>query len=155
LTRPIEHGADIVIHSASSWIGGHGVSDAGAIVDSGKFDWEKHRARFPQFTDPSPGFHGINIWKKFGTESFAILARIATLRDIGPCLSPFAAFALLVGLETLSLRVERHSASALALAGWLEEHEKVAWVLYPGKPWNTCIPPGCREEGDIKFQSCS
>lgn len=132
LVRPIDHGADIVVTSAAEWLSISGSSVAGAIIDTGRFDWQKHHARFPQFTDPSPGFHGLKMWEKFGNLSFIRFARIAVLRDIGPCLNPFAAFELIAGLETLSVRVERHSSNALALATWLEKHEKISSVLYPG-----------------------
>lgn len=107
-------------------------SSAGVIVDSGNFDWNVHKRRFPQFTDPSPGFHGLRIWEKFGNLSFIVLARAAVLRDTGPCLSPFAAAELITGLQTLVLRIQKHSSNALALARWLGKQENVAWVNYPG-----------------------
>ncbi|KAF3941194.1 hypothetical protein ABW19_dt0202181 [Dactylella cylindrospora] len=132
LIRPIEHGADIVVHSATKWIGGHGNTIAGVVVDSGKFDWGKHADRFPQFTEPAPGYHGLNFWKTFGPISYAIRVRVEILRDLGTALNPFGAFLLLTGLETLSLRVERHSSNALKLARWLEKHPQVSWVSYPG-----------------------
>lgn len=138
LCRPIEHGADIVVHSATKWIGGHGTSIGGVIVDSGKFDWGN--GNFPAFTEPSPGYHGLNFWETFGSKStfgniaFIIRARVEQLRDIGPCLSPFNAFLFVQGLETLSLRAERHSQNALALALWLKKHPFVEWVSYPGLP---------------------
>ncbi|KAK6341086.1 Homocysteine synthase [Orbilia brochopaga] len=131
LVRPIEHGADIVVHSATKWIGGHGNTIAGVVVDSGKFDWGKHKEKFPQFTH-APGYHGLNFWETFGPLSFAIRVRVDILRDLGSALNPFGAFLLLTGLETLSLRVERHCSNALKLAKWLENHEQVAWVSYPG-----------------------
>ncbi len=136
LCRPIEHGADIVVESATKWIGGHGTSIGGVIVDSGKFNWGN--GKFPVFTDPAPGYHGLKFQEVFGPDSpfgniaFIIRARVEGLRDLGPCLSPFNAFLLLQGLETLSLRVERHTSNALALAKWLESHEQVEWVSYPG-----------------------
>ncbi|KAL4886359.1 OAH sulfhydrylase [Aspergillus karnatakaensis] len=130
--RPIENGADIVVHSATKWIGGHGTTIAGVIVDSGKFDWGKHAERFPQFTQPSEGYHGLNFWETFGPISFAIRARVELLRDIGAALNPFAAQQLLLGLETLSLRAERHANNAITLAKWLKENEYVNWVSYPG-----------------------
>jgi O-acetylhomoserine/O-acetylserine sulfhydrylase len=136
LCRPIEHGADIVVESATKWIGGHGTSIGGVIVDSGRFDWGN--GKFPIFTEPSPGYHGLNFYEVFGPNSpfgniaFIIRARVEGLRDLGPCMSPFNAFLLLQGLETLSLRVERQAANALALANWLSEHPKVSWVNYPG-----------------------
>lgn len=138
LARPIEHGADIVVESATKWIGGHGTSIGGVIVDSGKFDWGN--GKFPLFTEPSPGYHGLNFQEVFGKGSqfgniaFIIRARVEGLRDLGAALSPFNAFLLLQGLETLSLRVERHINNALELAKWLEQQEQVAWVNYPGLP---------------------
>ncbi|RYP03572.1 hypothetical protein DL764_005073 [Monosporascus ibericus] len=130
--RPIEHGADIVVHSATKWIGGHGTTMGGVIVDSGKFDWGKHAARFPQMVEPSDGYHGLRFWDTFGPITFIIRARVELLRDIGPCLSPFAAHELLLGVETLSLRAERHAQNALALAKYLEASPYVSWVSYPG-----------------------
>ena len=138
VARPIEHGADIVVESATKWIGGHGTSIGGVIVDSGKFDWGN--GKFPLFTEPSPGYHGLNFQEVFGKGSqfgniaFIIRARVEGLRDLGAALSPFNAFLLLQGLETLSLRVERHISNALELAKWLEQQEQVAWVNYPGLP---------------------
>ena len=136
LCRPIEFGADIVVHSATKWIGGHGTSIGGVVIDSGKFDYGN--GKFPVFTEPSPGYHGMKFWEIFGDKgpfgniAFAIRARVEQLRDFGPCISPFNSFLLLQGLETLSLRGERHSANALALAQWLANHPAVAWVSYPG-----------------------
>ncbi|WP_375515762.1 O-acetylhomoserine aminocarboxypropyltransferase/cysteine synthase family protein [uncultured Nostoc sp.] len=138
LARPIEHGADIVVESATKWIGGHGTSIGGVIVDSGKFDWGN--GKFPLFTEPSPGYHGLNFQEvfgptaSFGNIAFIIRARVEGLRDFGPSLSPFNAFLLLQGLETLSLRVDRHVSNALELARWLEQQEQVLWVNYPGLP---------------------
>ncbi|BAY91117.1 MULTISPECIES: O-acetylhomoserine aminocarboxypropyltransferase/cysteine synthase family protein [unclassified Tolypothrix] len=138
LARPIEHGADIVVESATKWIGGHGTSIGGVIVDSGKFDWGN--GKFPIFTEPSPGYHGLNFQEVFGVGSpfgniaFIIRARVEGLRDFGPSLSPFNAFLLLQGLETLSLRVDRHVSNALELAQWLEQQPQIAWVNYPGLP---------------------
>lgn len=130
--RPIDHGADIVVHSATKWIGGHGTTIGGIIVDSGKFDWGKNAERFPQFNDPSEGYHGLKFWDTFGSISFAIRVRVEILRDLGAALNPFAAQQLLLGIETLSLRCERHTENALKLARWLEKNENVAWVSYPG-----------------------
>lgn len=130
--QPIAHGADIVVHSATKWIGGHGTTIGGMIVDSGKFDWGKNAARFPQFNDPSEGYHGLKFWETFGPVAFAIRVRVEILRDLGSCLNPFAAQQLLLGSETLSLRCERHASNALALAKWLESNSHVAWVSYPG-----------------------
>ncbi|KAI9852981.1 MAG: Homocysteine synthase, partial [Pleopsidium flavum] len=130
--RPIDHGADIVVHSATKWIGGHGTTIGGVVVDSGKFDWGKNAKRFPQFNDPSEGYHGLKFWDTFGPITFAIRVRVEILRDLGASLSPFAAQQLLLGIETLSLRCERHAQNALQLAEWLEKNENVAWVSYPG-----------------------
>ncbi len=137
LVRPIEHGADIVVESATKWIGGHGTSIGGVIVDSGKFDWAAS-GKFPVFTTPSPGYHGLVFNDVFGPKGpfgniqFIIRARVEGLRDLGPALSPFNAFLLLQGLETLSLRVQRQVDNTLALARWLETHRSVAWVNYTG-----------------------
>lgn len=132
--RPIEHGADIVLHSATKWIGGHGTTIGGVVIDSGKFNWGEQKERFPQFTEPSEGYHGLKFWDTFGPISFAIRVRVEILRDLGSALNPFAAQQLLLGIETLSLRSERHASNALALADWLEKREEVAWVSYPGLP---------------------
>ena len=136
LIRPIDYGADIVVQSATKWIGGHGTSIGGVIIDSGKFNWGS--GKFPLFTEPAPGYQGLNFQEAFGPESpfgniaFIIRARVEGLRDLGAALSPFNAFLLLQGLETLSLRVDRHVENALALAHWLESHSQVTWVSYPG-----------------------
>jgi O-acetylhomoserine (thiol)-lyase len=136
LFRPIDHGADVVVASATKWIGGHGTSIGGVVVDAGTFDWGN--GRFPVFTEPAPGYHGLSFWEAFGPASpfgniaFAIRARVEGLRDLGPSLSPFNAFLFLQGLETLSLRVQRHADNALELARRLERHPAVAWVGYPG-----------------------
>ena len=130
--RPFDHGADIIVHSATKWIGGHGTTIGGLVVDSGKFDWGKNAARFPQFNDPSEGYHGLKFWDTFGPITFAIRVRVEILRDLGTSLNPFAAQQFILGLETLSLRGERHAYNALKLAKWLEENENVAWVSYPG-----------------------
>ena len=137
LVRPIEHGADIVVESATKWIGGHGTSIGGVIVDSGKFDWAKS-GKFPFFTQPSPGYHGLVFNDVFGPKGpfgniqFIIRARVEGLRDLGPALSPFNSFLLLQGLETLSLRVQREVDNAVVLAKWLKSHPQVAWVNYTG-----------------------
>ncbi|CAA7261268.1 unnamed protein product [Cyclocybe aegerita] len=133
LIRPIEHGADIVVHSATKWIGGHGTTIAGVVVDSGKFDWTKS-GKFPAFTEPAEGYHGLKFSETFGAAAFAVRVRTQLLRDLGPALNPFGAFLLLQGLETLSLRGQRHSENALALARYLEQHPNVAWVSYLGLP---------------------
>jgi O-acetylhomoserine/O-acetylserine sulfhydrylase len=138
LIQPFKYGADIIVHSATKWIGGHGTSIGGVIVDSGKFNWGN--GKFPIFTEPSPGYHGLKFWDVFGSGgpfgniAFAIRARVEGLRDIGPCLSPFNSFLFLQGLETLSLRVDRHNENALKVAQWLERHPQVEWVSYPGLP---------------------
>jgi len=131
LIRPIDHGADIVVHSATKWIGGHGTTIAGVIVDSGKFDWTRS-GRFPSFTEPSEGYHGLKFSETFGAIAYIVKVRVEILRDLGPALNPFAAFLLLQGLETLSLRAQRHSENALALAQFLSAHPKVKWVSYLG-----------------------
>jgi len=128
--RPLEHGASIVTESATKWIGGHGTSIGGVIVDGGNFDWAS--GRFPQFTEPSEGYHGLKFWEAFGKTAFITRARVEGLRDFGPAMSPFNAFLFLLGLETLSLRMQRHAENALALARWLEGHPAVAKVHYPG-----------------------
>ncbi|KAG6844427.1 hypothetical protein H0H87_007029 [Tephrocybe sp. NHM501043] len=133
LIRPIEHGADIVVHSATKWIGGHGTTIAGVVIDSGKFDWAAS-GKFPGFTEASEGYHGLVFSKAFGNIAFAIKLRTELLRDLGPSLNPFGAFLLLQGLETLSLRAQRHSENALALARYLEQQPQIAWVSYLGLP---------------------
>ena len=130
LCRPIEHGADIVVHSATKFLGGHGNSIGGIIIDSGKFDWKS--GHFPQINDPSPGYHGMKFSEIFGNIAFIIKARVDGLRDYGPCISPFNSFLFLQGIETLPLRMKQHTANALAAAEWLEKHSKVTWVKYPG-----------------------
>ncbi|HHU58957.1 MAG TPA: O-acetylhomoserine aminocarboxypropyltransferase/cysteine synthase [Bacteroidales bacterium] len=136
LFQPLKHGANIVVESATKWIGGHGTSIGGVIVDGGNFNWGN--GKFPMFTEPSEGYHGMKFWEVFGAGSpmgniaFSIRARVEGLRDYGPALSPFNAFMLIQGVETLSLRMERHATNALALAQWLENHPRVAYVNYPG-----------------------
>ena len=147
LLRPIDHGADVVVESATKWIGGHGTSLGGVIVDAGTFNWGN--GKFPLLSEPSPAYHGLVHWDAFGFGSdickmlgvpddrnvaFALRARLESLRDWGPALSPFNSFLLLQGLETLSLRVERHTENAMALATWLSDHPAVANVSYPGLP---------------------
>ena len=131
LTRPIEHGADIVIHSATKWIGGHGTAIGGVVIDGGKFDWSGPRFK-ADFVDPDPSYHGISYVNAFGPMAFILKLRVQGLRDIGPALSPFNAFLFLQGLETLPLRIKRHSENALAVAQWLEKQPGVTWVSYPG-----------------------
>jgi O-acetylhomoserine (thiol)-lyase len=140
LVRPFEHGVDIIVHSATKYIGGHGVSLGGVIVDSGKFAW--NNGKFPEFTEPDPGYHGLKYWDTFGNfpgfgnVAFIFKIRVSLLRDTGAVISPFNAWTLLLGLETLHLRVPRHSENALAVAKFLKDHPKVAWVNYPGLPDN-------------------
>jgi len=130
LCRPIEHGADIVLHSATKFIGGHGTSIGGVIVDSGRFPWDK--GVFPQLLEPSKGYHGIKFYETFGDFAYILKARVEGLRDFGPALSPFNSFLFLQGLETLKLRMECHCSNAQAVAEHLEKHPLVAWVRYPG-----------------------
>lgn len=138
LINPIKHGADIVMHSTTKFIGGHGTSIGGVLVDSGNFDWG--RGKFPNYTEPDPSYHGLEIWDTFkdfagmGNVAFIFKARIQLLRDMGPAMSPFNAFLFLQGLETLHLRMERHSTNAQKVAEYLEAHDKVSWVNYPGLP---------------------
>ena len=136
LFRPIDHGADIVVASATKWIGGHGNSIGGIVIDAGKYNWGN--GKYPQFSEPSEGYHGLNFWEVFGENgpfgniAYAIRLRVEGLRDFGPALSPFNAFLLLQGLETLSLRVQRTVDNALSIAQWLEKNELVEYVNYPG-----------------------
>jgi O-acetylhomoserine (thiol)-lyase len=132
LSRPIEHGVDIVLHSATKWIGGHGTAIGGIVVDSGKFDWTASPRFKDDFVDPDPSYHGISYTGSFGNLAFILKLRVQLLRDLGPALSPFNSFLFLQGLETLPLRIERHSSNALAVARWLEGHPAVEWVSYPG-----------------------
>ncbi|MDX6712309.1 MAG: O-acetylhomoserine (thiol)-lyase [Blastocatellia bacterium] len=131
LLRPIEWGADIVINSATKFIGGHGTSIGGVIVDAGKFDWQAS-GRFPDLVDPDPSYHGVSYTEAFGPLAFILKARVVGLRDTGGCISPFNSFLLLQGAETLHLRMERHSENALEVARFLEGHQSVEWVNYPG-----------------------
>nr|WP_315152997.1 O-acetylhomoserine aminocarboxypropyltransferase/cysteine synthase family protein [uncultured Flavobacterium sp.] len=130
LLNPIEHGADIVIHSLTKYISGNGTSLGGVIIDAGKFDWSN--GKFPEFTEPSAGYHGLVYHEALGNAAFIAKARIEGLRDYGAALSPFNAFQIIQGLETLEVRIKRHSENALALAQWLEIQDEVAWVNYPG-----------------------
>lgn len=138
VVQPLKHGANVVTASATKWIGGHGTSIGGVIVDGGNFNWGN--GRYPLFTEPSPSYHGLNFWEVFGTDgpfgniAFAIRARVEGLRDFGSSQSPFNSFLLLQGLETLSLRVERHNENALKLANWLKEQDAVEWVNFTGLP---------------------
>jgi O-acetylhomoserine (thiol)-lyase len=152
LCRPLEHGADIVVHSATKFIGGHGTSIGGIIVDGGKFDYVAS-GRFPNFTEPDPSYHGLifsQLPEELRPAQYILKTRLQYQRDVGPALSPFNAFLFLQGLETLSLRMERHSSNALAIAQWLEARDEVEWVIYPGlasSPWNARVkkylPNGC------------
>ncbi len=130
LCRPFEYGADIVIHSATKFIGGHGSSMGGLVVDGGKFDWSN--GKFPSLSEPDPSYHDIRYTEAFGPAAFILRLRVQILRDLGACLSPFNSFLFLQGLETLHLRMQRHSENGLAIAKFLESHEQVAWVSYPG-----------------------
>lgn len=134
LARPIQYGADIVVHSATKWINGHGTAIGGVVVDAGAFDWASPaaRKRFPEFSSPDPSYHGLVYTETFGNLAFILKLRVQLLRDLGPALSPWNAFAFLQGLETLPLRIERHSASALTIARWLQQDPRVEWVSYPG-----------------------
>jgi O-acetylhomoserine (thiol)-lyase len=132
LCRPFEWGAAITLHSATKFIGGHGTTMGGVIIESGKFPWDN--GRFPSMTEPSPGYHGVRFFETFGDFGFTMKCRMEGMRTFGPALSPFNAFLLLQGVETLSLRMDRHCSSALAVAQYLEKHPKVAWVNYPSLP---------------------
>jgi O-acetylhomoserine (thiol)-lyase len=144
LCRPIEHGADIVLHSATKWIGGHGTAIGGAVVDGGKFDWGAN-PRFKAFyKDPEPAYHGLSFADAFGAAAFAIRLRVVLLRDLGASLSPFNSFLFLQGLESLHLRIQRHSENALTVARFLEAHPAVSWVRYPGLPSHPAHEPATR-----------
>jgi len=135
LIRPIEHGADIIVHSLTKFLGGHGNSIGGAIVDCGTFDWLKS-GRYPTLSAPCPSYHDITLAETFGNFAFAIACRVLALRDLGPAISPFNAFLILTGIETLPLRMQRHCDNALAVAIWLARHDKIAWVNYAGLAGN-------------------
>ena len=134
LAKPIEHGADIVIHSATKWIGGHGTAIGGVVVDGGSFDWAASERFRADFVEPDPSYHGISYTGAFGRLAFITKLRVQGLRDLGPALSPFNSWLFLQGLETLPLRIARHSENALAVAHWLERQPSVSWVSYPGLP---------------------
>ena len=136
LIRPIEWGADIVLHSATKFLGGHGNSMAGIIVDSGKFDWGS--GKFPTLSEPCPSYHGMRLWETFGDMAYAIACRVLGLRDLGPALSPMNAFLVQTGIETLPLRMQKHCDNALAVARWLKANDKVSWVNYAGLEDNDC-----------------
>jgi O-acetylhomoserine (thiol)-lyase len=131
LWKPIDYGADIVVHSLTKFLGGHGNSIGGLIVDAGTFNWSRE-GRYPMLSEPRPEYHGIVLHETFGNFAFAIACRVLSLRDMGPALSPFNAFLILTGIETLPLRMQRHCDNALVVAEWLAEHPKIAWVSYPG-----------------------
>jgi len=133
LVRPIEHGADVVVHSLTKFMGGHGNSMGGAIVDGGTFDWSKS-GKYPMLSEPRPEYGGVVLHETFGNFAFAIACRVLGLRDFGPAISPFNAFLILTGMETLPLRMQRHCDNALKVAEWLSGHGKVKWVSYPGLP---------------------
>jgi O-acetylhomoserine (thiol)-lyase len=134
LCRPIEHGADLVVHSATKYLGGHGTTMGGVIVESGRFPWGN--GKFPEFTTPSPGYHGVIFHETFGDFGFTMKARMEIMRTFGPSLAPLNAWLLLQGIETLGVRMDRHCANALAVAKFLQGHKQVAWVNYPGLPGN-------------------
>jgi O-acetylhomoserine (thiol)-lyase len=136
LIRPIEWGADIVLHSGTKFLGGHGNSMCGLIVDSGKFDWGS--GKYPTLSEPCPSYHGMKMWETFGDMAYAIACRVLGLRDLGPALSPMNAFLVLTGTETLPLRMQKHCDNALAVARWLQGNPKVAWVNYAGLEDNPC-----------------
>lgn len=131
LAQPIKLGADIVTHSATKWIGGHGTSMGGVVIDGGHFDWSAS-GKFPGFTEPADGYHGMRFWETYGYKALAAKLRMDAMRDLGPCMSPFNAWLFLQGLETLALRGKKHCENTQLLAEWLESHECVSWVLYPG-----------------------
>jgi len=134
LNRPFEHGADLLLHSATKWLGGHGIAIGGVLVDSGRFDWEKSAAKFPTMSEPYAGYHGIDFAEEFGPQAFITRARVEGLRDFGACMSPMNAFQLLQGIETLPLRMDRHVSNAVAVAAALKANPAVAWISYPGLP---------------------
>ncbi|WP_442108268.1 bifunctional O-acetylhomoserine aminocarboxypropyltransferase/cysteine synthase [Pseudomonas sp. NUPR-001] len=134
LCRPFEHGADIVVHSLTKYIGGHGTSIGGIVIDSGKFPWAEHKERFALLNTPDPSYHGVTYTEAFGPAAFIGRCRVVPLRNTGAALSPFNAFLILQGLETLALRMERHTENALKVAHYLQSHEQVAWVKYAGLP---------------------
>ncbi|MFC1437581.1 bifunctional o-acetylhomoserine/o-acetylserine sulfhydrylase [Streptacidiphilus sp. N1-10] len=144
LLRPIEHGADIVVHSATKFLGGHGTAIAGAVVDGGTFDYGAHADRFPGFNEPDPSYHGLRYWPDLGAPAFAVKLRVQLLRDLGPAIAPLNSFLVLQGLETLSLRIERHTANAQAIAEWLESRDEVTAVHYPGLPSSRWYQAGQR-----------
>ena len=143
LIRPIDHGADIVVHSATKFMGGHGTSIGGVVVDAGRFDWAGND-KFPGLVEPDASYHGLKLYEALGPVTYIVKLRVSLLRDIGAALSPFNAFLFLQGLETLPLRMERHSANALDVAAYLQDHPKVSWVLYPGLECHATHATACR-----------
>ncbi len=150
LCKPIDFGADIVVHSLTKFIGGHGNSIGGLIVDGGTFDWGKSKGRYPMLSEPRPEYQGIVLHETFGNFAFAIACRVLGLRDLGPALSPFNAFLIITGTETLPLRMQRHCDNTLAVAEWLSKRPEIAWVSYPGLPGDKYhalakkyVPKGC------------
>ena len=157
LCRPFEYGADIVVHSATKYLGGHGTTMGGVVVESGNFPWDN--GKFPRMTEPSRGYHGVRFFETFGDFGFTMKARMETMRTLGPTLSPFNAFLLLQGLETLHLRMPRHCASALAVAQYLQRIPPVAWVNYPGlagrpvpRAGAAYLPKGAGRHPDLRHQ---
>lgn len=142
LCRPLEHGADIIVHSATKFIGGHGTSIGGVIVDGGKFDW--NNGKFPMLSEPSPGYHGMVFSETFGEMAFIIKCRVEGLRDLGPCMSPMNSFLFLQGLETLGMRMDRHCANSLAVARHLESSDKVTWVKHASLESSPYYPLACK-----------
>ncbi|MGE0385238.1 MAG: O-acetylhomoserine aminocarboxypropyltransferase/cysteine synthase family protein [Gammaproteobacteria bacterium] len=136
LLKPIDYGVDVVVHSLTKYMGGHGTTLGGAIVDAGKFDWAGHKARYPQFTTPEPAYHGVVYAEAFGPAAFIARTRTVALRNTGSAITPFAAFQLMQGIETLGLRMQRHCENAQKVAEFLQKHPKVAWVSYAGLPDN-------------------
>lgn len=154
LCRPFEHGADIVVHSLTKYMGGHGTSIGGIVVDSGRFDWAANKSRFPLLNTPDPSYHGVTYTEAFGPAAFIGRCRVVPLRNMGAALSPFNAFLILQGLETLALRMERHCDNALAVARYLQQHPQVAWVKYAGLADNPEHALGRRYLGAARRRSC-
>lgn len=154
LCRPFEHGADIIVHSLTKYMGGHGTSIGGIVVDSGRFDWAANKSRFPLLNTPDPSYHGVTYTEVFGPAAFIGRCRVVPLRNMGAALSPFNAFLILQGLETLALRMERHCDNALAVARYLQQHPQVAWVKYAGLADNPEHALARRYLGAARRRSC-
>lgn len=154
LCRPFEHGADIIVHSLTKYMGGHGTSIGGIVVDSGKFDWAANKSRFPLLNTPDPSYHGVTYTEAFGPAAFIGRCRVVPLRNMGAALSPFNAFLILQGLETLALRMERHCDNAIAVARYLQQHPQVAWVKYAGLADNPEHALARRYLGAARRRSC-